>query len=174
VIQFPPGPPCPPFPPVSSVRCSLLPLTSRLPPNFISRLCVSEPLFWLMRIFPLQSVSAQRYGSGATMLRAGELSMSPVIAWATASSPSRRFAGPAAPSGAWFPKFYPASAALISLRPGELWKAQWRWLVSSIALHASQRGFLRSLRGQIHQLGWRRTFLRADRAVHVGWFVSLA
>jgi hypothetical protein len=135
-----------------------------------------------MRIFPLQSVSAQQYGFGGTMLpssppyrfRAGEPSMSPVNAWVRASSPSRRFAGPAVPSCESPPKFYPASVALISRRPDALWKAQWRWLVSLTALRASQREFLRSLRGRIHRPGWRRTFLRAHRAVHVRWFVSLA
>jgi hypothetical protein len=151
-------------------------------PLFTPRLGVSAPLFSLMRIFPLGSVSGRQYAFDGTMLpvspprrfRVGELSKSPVIAWETASSPSRRFASPAAPSCEWHPKFYPASAALISLQPDALWTAQWRWLVSSIALHASQREFLRSLRGRIHRPGWRRTFLRAHRAGHVRWFVSLA
>jgi hypothetical protein len=142
----------------------------------------SAPLFLLTRIFPRQSASAQQFAFGATKLpssppprfRAGELSMSPVIAWVTAFSPSRHFPGPAALSCEWPPKFFPASAALISLRPDALWKARWRWLVLSTALHASLRGFLRSLRGRIRRLEWRRTFLRAHRAAHVRWFVSLA
>ena len=127
--------------------------------------------FSLMRTFRLLSVCAQPYAPGGTTLqakplrrfRAGELSMSLVIAWLRASSPIRRFPDRAAPCAEWLPKFCPASAAPISLRPGALWKAQWRWLVSSNALHASPRGFLRFPRGRIHRPVWRRTSLRAHR-----------
>src|SRR5271165_3259707 len=143
--------------------------------EFTFRLCAFEPLSSLTRTFRLLSVCAQQYAPAGTALqekplrrfRAGELSMSLVIAWLRAPSPIRRFRDRAAPCAEWLPKFCPASVAPISLRPGALWKARWLWLVSSNALHASPCGFLRFPRGRIHRPVWRRISLRAHRGAPV-------
>jgi hypothetical protein len=149
---------------------------------FTSRLGAFELLSSRMRTFRLLSVGAQPNASAATTpqtkpphrSRAGEPSMSLVSAWPRASSPIRPFPDRAAPCAEWPPKFCPPSAAPISPRPGALWKAQSRLLVSLNALHVSPRGFHRFPRERIHRPVWRRISLRAHRGAHDRWFVSLA